>query len=219
MSAVVPDTQTALLDAAETLFCERGYGAVGIREITDRASANISSIKYYFGGKRGLYLAVLRRAMQRSEGEDAWAILEGPVTSRAEGARRIARFVEAFLLHVVREQQGARAPSLICREAAEPSEAIDEIIETYIRPHMSWLVRAVEAVAPGAGEDRSRVLAMSVLGQVLFYKSFYAFHQRLWLGSEPDEAQLRGIARTMAEFSLRGMGCDDALIESSMEQT
>ncbi len=214
-TATSSDTETSLLDSAEALFCERGYGAVGIREITERAGANIASIKYYFGSKRGLYLSVIRRAMQRSEGHSAWRVLEDPPADRADAARSIAVFVERFLLHVVREKQGACAPSLICREAAEPSDAIDEIVDSYIRPHMSCLVRAV-AMVTGSDDERTRMLAMSVLGQVLFYKSFYAFHERLWLGSEPSEERLRTIAEGMAEFSLRGLGCDDVMIESAL---
>ena len=62
-----PDTHDALLDVAERLFGEKGYAAVGIREIAEQAGANIAAIKYHFGSKSDLYLQTVRRAMARRE--------------------------------------------------------------------------------------------------------------------------------------------------------
>lgn len=43
-----------LIVSALTLFCERGYHGVSVREICDHASANPSLISFHFGGKEAL---------------------------------------------------------------------------------------------------------------------------------------------------------------------
>ncbi|RMD71924.1 MAG: TetR/AcrR family transcriptional regulator, partial [Gammaproteobacteria bacterium] len=62
----------AILEAAEALFAERGFDAVSLSDIAQKAGMAKSSILHHFRSKEGLYLAVLKRACERS----AWA-LEG----------------------------------------------------------------------------------------------------------------------------------------------
>ena len=50
-----------LLEAAETLFADRGFDAVSVRDITKEAGANVAAVNYHFGGRDGLIgLVVLR---------------------------------------------------------------------------------------------------------------------------------------------------------------
>lgn len=53
-------SRSKLIDAAITLFSERGYFGTSIREISERAGTNISSISFYFGGKSGLLAEILK---------------------------------------------------------------------------------------------------------------------------------------------------------------
>ena len=52
-------SRRALLDAAGALFHARGYDGTTVREIGERAGIDPALIARYFGGKEGLYLAVL----------------------------------------------------------------------------------------------------------------------------------------------------------------
>ena len=55
------DTAKKILIEATKLFAEKGYKGVSVREILQAAEVgNIGAISYYFGGKRELYLAILR---------------------------------------------------------------------------------------------------------------------------------------------------------------
>lgn len=49
-----------LLQAATALFADEGYDRVSIRKIADAAGVNSAMISYYFGGKQGLYDAVIK---------------------------------------------------------------------------------------------------------------------------------------------------------------
>ena len=52
------DVKRGLVNAARELFARRGFGEVGIRELSRAAGVTPGMIAYYFGGKQGLYEAM-----------------------------------------------------------------------------------------------------------------------------------------------------------------
>jgi len=54
------DCRTSLITAATPLFASKGLNGVSVRELARAGGANVAMISYYFGGKAGLYEAVLR---------------------------------------------------------------------------------------------------------------------------------------------------------------
>ncbi|WP_166996384.1 TetR/AcrR family transcriptional regulator [Paramicrobacterium fandaimingii] len=55
-------TQAELLAVATEVFAESGYSGARVDEIAERTRTTKRMIYYYFGGKEGLYLAVLEKA-------------------------------------------------------------------------------------------------------------------------------------------------------------
>jgi AcrR family transcriptional regulator len=51
--------QRSLIEAANAVFAEHGYDAATTREVAERAGCSEGLIHRYFGGKRGLLLAVM----------------------------------------------------------------------------------------------------------------------------------------------------------------
>ena len=60
-----PQVRQRLLDAAIALAHERGFEAIGVRQIAQAAGVTPGMIAYYFGGKRGLYEAMIDATYQR----------------------------------------------------------------------------------------------------------------------------------------------------------
>ncbi len=60
-----PTTRERLIDAATSLFAERGFRGADIRSICNIARVNPGAVSYHFGGKRQLYRAVMRAAVDR----------------------------------------------------------------------------------------------------------------------------------------------------------
>jgi AcrR family transcriptional regulator len=207
------DTAEALLDAAELLFSERGYAAVGIREIVEEAGVNIAAIKYHFGSKGDLYQATVRRAMQRRRAGAAWEVLQDTPRDRSEAAVRLVRFVHEFLAHLMAGDPSSR---LLLREAAEPSEAIDGVVRDFIEPNEALLVSLVRVFAPDEDERRLALMAESVLGQVLHYRVFRPFLERLTVGELATAEQIAEVADHLAAFSLRGIGCPGDMIDQAI---
>lgn len=58
-------TRTELLDAAETVFAEQGYGQASLERIAERAGYTRGALYANFAGKDELFLAVLDRWLDR----------------------------------------------------------------------------------------------------------------------------------------------------------
>lgn len=54
-------TRGALLDAALTEFAEKGFEGARVGDIAARAGVSKQLVSYYFGGKEGLYQAIVER--------------------------------------------------------------------------------------------------------------------------------------------------------------
>ncbi|MER7555742.1 TetR/AcrR family transcriptional regulator [Nocardioides sp. NPDC126508] len=58
-------TRSELLEVATEVFSEQGYSGARVDEIAERTRTTKRMIYYYFGGKEGLFLAVLEAAYRR----------------------------------------------------------------------------------------------------------------------------------------------------------
>lgn len=56
-------SRQSLLDAARDLFARREFAAVSLRQIAQQAQVNPAMIHYHFGGKEGLYGAMLEEQL------------------------------------------------------------------------------------------------------------------------------------------------------------
>lgn len=61
------ETRLRLLESARDLVAERGWEAVTVRAIAERAEVNLALIHYHFGSKAALLSAVLDRALRDLE--------------------------------------------------------------------------------------------------------------------------------------------------------
>src|SRR5262245_10062590 len=90
-------TEERLLDAAGEIFGEYGYRAATVRQICEKAGANVAAVNYYYGDKEGLYLAVLRSV------PDAHAVKypsRSGLSSEATAAERLRAYVRSLLNRV-----------------------------------------------------------------------------------------------------------------------
>ena len=126
------DCRDKLLEVGTRLFAERGLHGVSIRELSLEAGASISMISYYFGGKEGLYAAVLTAQFAcfdqideiRRPGAAPLAVLEGYLRWTIERHRNnpsLLRFYTSELTNPTAcfEQIVAPAISKVIRILAE----------------------------------------------------------------------------------------------------
>jgi len=89
-------TATAILDAGERLFLGRGYQATTVEQLAEQADVALGSLYGHFGGKEGVYAAVIDRALEldRHYCDEGWASGSNAVerlVGLSEGYLRFAR--------------------------------------------------------------------------------------------------------------------------------
>lgn len=88
------DIQHRLLNSAEELFSARGYFGVSVREITDHAGTRLAAVSEQFGGKEGLFRAVVLRRIRPLNRERREHLAALP--ARGSRRRRLHALIEAF---------------------------------------------------------------------------------------------------------------------------
>ncbi|HZN57942.1 MAG TPA: CerR family C-terminal domain-containing protein [Planctomycetota bacterium] len=199
-SAITP---RRLLDAAGEVFAEKGYRSATVREICERAHANVAAINYHFRGKEGLYRAVLRSAHRAS-------VLKYPpdlgVESTAAPEKRLHAFVRSFMLRVFDEGQPAWFGKLTSREILEPTSALDSLVKDEIRPRWELVMSIVaEILGRDVRKAEVRLAAMSVVGQCLFYFHSRSVIERLLPRELADPAAAERLAEHITQFSLQAL--------------
>ncbi len=213
-----PATHEALLEAAERLFSDKGYDAVGIREIAEQAGANIAAIKYHFGSKSNLYGETVCRAMARRDTVGVWDILRDKPHDARSAAVVLLRFIRLFLTHLLPADGYDPTGNLILREALEPTEAIEAVVADYMQPHQAMLIEVLRTLMPHADREELWRAAHSVLGQVLHYRVFRPFVERLGAAKLDRPRVLAQIADHIGTFSLRALGCPPKVIEQALAE-
>ena len=192
-------TRARLLEAAGEVFADKGFRAATIREIIQRAKANVAAVNYHFGDKERLYIAVLRYSHQCA-GE---LFPTDPGTgSHANVKQRLHAFVRGLILRVLDKGRPAWHGKLMMQEVAEPTQALDGLVADFIRPQFGIISQLVSEISGLPISDRRvRLGARSVVGQVLFYRLAHPVLQRLHPDEPYERKDLEAIAHHIAEFS------------------
>ena len=198
-----PETDRRLLEAAGAVFAERGFRGATVREICVRAGANVAAVNYHYRDKGRLYAAVLRHAHRAAMEQHPPDLGLGP---RPTPRERLAAFVRSFLLRLLDEGRPAWHGRLMAREMADPTPALDALVEAAIRPTFERLLGIVrDLLGPRARPETVRDVASSVVGQCLFYRHARAVIERLDPGRKFGRAEIDRLAGHVTRFSLAGL--------------
>lgn len=188
----------AIVDAAVELFAADGYDAVSTRAIAERAGCSETLLFRYFGGKRGLLLAICNEMTDRNVER-----------LRAEDYDDLRTYLEQQLLGMIGHIQASAARLRIITAAfvsddelaAEFEQRHDEAV-AYMAEQLGYFQRAgaigpdVDVVSIAAALEQMG-FALGLLVQVVYGK---------------PRSELEAIARAMADtltIGLRG-GADPA---------
>jgi AcrR family transcriptional regulator len=201
---MIDNTRAKLLDAAGQLFATQGFEATSIREICDKAEANVASVNYYFGDKQRLYIEAV------SEAQCA-RVEQVPMPEWAPGtpaSQRLRDFVRTFLRRLLWEERPAWHLELMLRELAHPTAACAHVVEDYIRPVASILEQIVaELLPPGTAQSDAYLVGFSVVGQCLFYHVHRPIASQLMGAAEFNALTIDRLADHITDFTLAALGC------------
>lgn len=196
------ETRERVLEAAGELFAEKGFRDATVREIKDRAGANIAAVNYYFRDKETLHLEALRRAFLfiRDNVTEPALALDRPA------AERLRAYVRALLESMLRPSRPAWHGKLIVRELGDPTEGFRQVLRDVGLPNIQRLLGLLAELAPTPpGDERLRLNLMSLFGQCVYYRNAKpVVLETLGLTEYTDEVLSR-IVDHVTEFTLAGI--------------
>ncbi len=193
------NVRNALLSAAQDLFVRYGYRAVSSRQIAAAAGANVAMIRYYFGGKPGLYREMLQAVLR-------------PVRARLDTMLSAGDSVE--LGDVLGNQIRALADNswivgLVLREVLSPDGPLRSM---FLREGPERLVPLIEQIVQGQiarGKLRAdvdpKLLMLSMISLAMFPFLAYPLTSRLF-GVRSDEDFLKRYLRHTTRLLTHGVG-------------
>lgn len=202
----------ALVHAAVQVFGESGLEAATTRDIAQRAQQNIAAIAYYFGGKEGLYRAVVEHIVE--------VILArvGPLMDEAEAflereqqpSERCLDYLKRLLAgSIATNQSMIPVTGIIVREQTQPTRAFSILYDGCLERLQrlgAGLIRAYLGDAVPRADCIVRFHAL--LGESLAFRFARETILRRTGWKEigaPEEARIQSIVTEHAELVLRGL--------------
>lgn len=163
------DTRDRLIQAGIRLFGEHGFEATTTRGLAEAAGANIGSIAYHFGHKRGLYLAAARHIAEQLRTRLA---LDAPAPAADRDAALAAlRAVTRRMVRTFAEDEECRRwLLLVMREQVRPGEAFEILQAEAFGLVQATLGGLIARLTDREVDDRRVILETHTLvGQIVFF--------------------------------------------------
>ncbi len=165
------DTKEAILEAAEILFSERGFGAVALREIARTAGVNVGSVTYHFGDKLGLLEAIYARHTEPMNARRMELI--GEARRISDDDQRLMAILRAYVLPAFSSSHdqaggGARFTRMRAVLSAEGNPQARAIIAKAFDRTSRTFIDAIAGCLPGASRDGIVWRSQFLLGSLYY---------------------------------------------------
>lgn len=197
------NTQQRLLEAAGEIFAEYGYRAATVRQICEKAGANVAAVNYYYGDKEKLYLAVLRSVPNAYA--EKYPSRFG-LTPGASAAELLRAYVQSLLHRVFDAGRPGWHSKIIAREMVEPTRALDSLLEEVALPLHRELASIVRLLLGATANDEDvRFCALSIMGQCVYYHHARTVLARLYPEQKYGAEEVARLVDHISAFSLAAL--------------
>jgi AcrR family transcriptional regulator len=196
MNTIQDPVYARLLSAALECFLADEYHKVTTRMIADKAGANISMIRYYFGNKEGLYEEMIRETLK--------PILDMLDSNEMSGVDGFAEYLRCYY-HAMRKHP--EFPKLILKVLALNHGPGRRFILQLLERGRSSGARKLEGlkvagqVEPALNPDVARMTFVSLSMMPMLLKDIFEEQ----LGGQMDEAFLNELAVFNGKLLVAGM--------------
>lgn len=189
-----------LLDAAEVLFCEKGFEGTSVRDLTTTAGCNVASVNYHFGGKDKLYVEMFRRQMRRlfQRHEELIDTLADNPDATLEDLVRGA--ITEPLKAIENKEKSAAVMKLLVREVLNQHVHKDEIIGDWKNEFFPLFCDAMMRFCPGLDSETARLCMFTLDALVVHPILFYEIYLEIVPGINAD-----GIIEHIVKFASAGI--------------
>lgn len=192
------DVPSRLLAAAAELFAAQGYDGTTIRDVVARAGTNLNAVNYHFGGKEGLYGAVMQHLARQAE------------AAHPRHARGAARDAAELLAWTVEDtlawllDPASPLPDIYARELLNPSQGF-ALANVGRRAHENLQSAVKDLLGPAAGPDDIAQCARSIYSQCAYFMFMRRLLPMMDRGFRYTPEYVAGLAARITEFSLAGI--------------
>lgn len=198
-----PSTRDKVLATAIEVFAEHGFRKATVREIAARSGANLNAVNYYFGDKQGLYRAVLETAHASVEKDEELGRARDTTLTAAD---RLRAFIGSFLKRTLAGPPTAQIGRLMTMEMAEPTDALDMVVDQFIRPRFLLLSQIVrQLVGEQVPQRRVDFCTQSVIAQCVHLVIGRPITTRLMSHLSYSPEDLEALTRHVTDFSLHAL--------------
>jgi AcrR family transcriptional regulator len=206
-------TRQRLLEAGLELFGRYGFDGVSTRALAAAARVNLAAIPYHFGGKEGVYLAVVDHLAAAVEGPLSATVAEIDAVldrsrSRAETAALLGHLIGTLTRIMLASDQQALRIRFMMREQLQPTAAFERLYARFIEHVHRCVTRLVAALLDADPEAPATILrAHALFGQILGFAVAQAtIRRRMGWKGEFTPAQIEEIAGIIVEMTLASLG-------------
>jgi AcrR family transcriptional regulator len=165
----IKSVKDRLVNAAEELFCERGFKGTSIRDIAASAGCNIASVNYYFGSKEKLYEEVWHRHLIPMR--DLRIASINKVMSQTETSpdleSLLRSFADTFVGSMVDSSSMSRLSMLMAREYIDSHLPTNMFVEEVMMPTITAMNGALVKTCPDLDESKVLPVVFSIVGQLV----------------------------------------------------
>lgn len=167
------ETRAILIDTGARLFAQKGYDGVSMRTLAAEADVNLATVSYHFGGKAGLYEAIIDEIIVvRDEifpsSEDVAERMEQAGDEPHAKAEVVTWFVSHLITEIVGEEENVWPTVILSRELAHPSDLYAKLETEFFNPSFDSLCTLVRSCSP---EDISKedvvLTAHCIIGMII----------------------------------------------------
>jgi AcrR family transcriptional regulator len=165
-----------LLDAAEVLFCEKGFDGTSVRDLTTAAGCNVAAVNYHFGGKDKLYIEMFRRQMHRMfqrHRDIIDRLTKNPNATLEDLARDT---ISVPIKAIEKKEKSAAVMKLMVREVLNQHIHKEEIIGDFKKEFFPLFCEAMMRFCPGLDLEPARLCMFSldalVIHPIIFYEVY-----------------------------------------------
>jgi len=170
-------TRQALIDAGCAVFGQKGFHASSTREIAKAAGVNQALIGFHFGGKEGLYSAVLDcvekqlrvRLMPSAETVRKLRKAEGSADEESVCLLAIGEMLDS-LVDVLIDPGLEAWVRVILQEQEGGSAAHERVFANFAAPHFNALFDLISRVRPDRSATENRLTTVILIGQVVAFR-------------------------------------------------
>lgn len=156
-------TKQKVIDAASSLFFQKGFHGTSVRDIAEKASVNVSLISYYFKSKQGL----LEHAVTNYYETYLTKMEEVIIATEMEAPKdKLKQLIEAIIQY---KQNNHQFSCFIHRELSIDSIFVREMAVTYLAKENYFISNTFYESLPGKPKNKTeqQFLLMQLKGMLI----------------------------------------------------